>query len=69
MAVEMKSQIELAEAIAHEFSDCGYEDMTIFAVLDVLASTGISLIENSFINLATKELQELLSQGTNNETI
>ena len=69
MAIEMRSQEELAEEMAEEFAACGSDDITVFAILDVLASTGISLIENSFINLATEELQELLSQGVSDETI
>ena len=69
MAIKMKTQTELAEELANEFAACGDEDITVFAILDVLASTGISLIENSFINLATEELQELLSQGVSDETI
>ena len=69
MAIEMRSQTDLAEELAYEFAACGSDDVTAFQILDVLASTGISLIENSFVNLATEELHELLSQGMNNETI
>jgi hypothetical protein len=69
MAIEMKSQTELAEEMAYEFAACGGDDITVFQILDVLASTGISLIENSFLNLASEELHQLLSQGIGNETI
>jgi hypothetical protein len=47
MVIKMKTQTELAEELAEEFSACGDEDITVFAILDVLASTGISLIEKS----------------------
>jgi hypothetical protein len=69
MALEMRSQTDLAEELAYEFAACGNDEVTAFQILDVLASTGISLIENSFINLATEELYQLLSKGMNNETI
>ena len=62
MAIVMKTQTQLAEELAEEFSACGDEDITVFAILDVLASTGISLIENSFLNLASEELQDLFVQ-------
>jgi hypothetical protein len=62
MAIEMKTQTQLAEELAEEFAACGDEDITVFAILDVLASTGISLIENSFLNLASEELQDLFVQ-------
>ena len=65
----MKTQTELAEEVANEFAACGSDDITVFQILDVLASTGISLIENSFFNLASEELHELLSQGVSDETI
>ncbi len=58
----MKTQTQLAEEMAEEFAACGSEDVTIFQILDVLASTGISLIENSFLNLASEELQDLFVQ-------
>jgi hypothetical protein len=58
----MKTQTQLAEEMAEEFAACGDEDITVFAILDVLASTGISLIENSFLNLASEELQDLFTQ-------
>ena len=58
----MKTQTQLAEELAEEFAACGDEDITVFAILDVLASTGISLIENSFLNLASEELQDLFVQ-------
>ena len=58
----MKTQTQLAEEMAEEFAACGDEDITVFAILDVLASTGISLIENSFLNLASEELQDLFVQ-------
>jgi hypothetical protein len=47
MVIKMKTQTELAEEMANEFAACGSEDITVFAILDVLASTGISLIEKS----------------------
>jgi hypothetical protein len=47
MAIKMKTQTELAEEMANEFAACGSDDITVFAILDVLASTGISLTENS----------------------
>jgi|APGre2960657373_1045057.scaffolds.fasta_scaffold162220_3 hypothetical protein len=62
MAITMKTQTQLAEEMAEEFAACGSEDVTIFQILDVLASTGISLIENSFLNLASEELQDLFVQ-------
>ena len=62
MVMKMKTQTELAEEMANEFAACGSEDITVFAILDVLASTGISLIENSFLNLASEELQDLFVQ-------
>jgi len=66
MVIEMKTQTQLAEEMAEEFAACGDEDITVFAILDVLASTGISLIENSFLNLASEELQDLFTQWQGN---
>jgi hypothetical protein len=69
MAIEMTNQMELAEQLADEFASFGSDDITAFQILDVLASAGISLIENSFLNIANEELHKLLLQGTNDEII
>lgn len=56
----MKTQTELSTDLVEELILCGHQDITHMSILDALASTGLSLMENTYYNLASEEMLNAL---------